>query len=175
MFPAPTRTFQILQLLTCFYLSLPLLLFSPLLMFVFSFQFCFFCHFHPLDRGFYFTLSRVCLSFTALYLLPSSFPSYPLFSHLFLLASLAFLIKVLEGISSHLLLSPYSVPLLLSLSLPFFPPPRASLCSLFNLSLSWGPGRGQRIVWSWMLILGDRHHMSHSHNHRAPPPPPFWL
>lgn len=42
MFPAPTRTFQILQLLTCFYLSLPLLLFSPLLMFVFSFQFCFF-------------------------------------------------------------------------------------------------------------------------------------
>lgn len=128
MFPAPTRTFQILQLLTCFYLSLPLLLFSPLLMFVFSFQFCFFCHFHPLDRGFYFTLSRVCLSFTALYLLPSSFPLYPLFSHLFLLASLAFLIKVLEGISSHLLLSPYSVPLLLSLSL--------SLSSLHPVPLS---------------------------------------
>lgn len=95
-----------------------------------------FCHFHPLDRGFYFTLSRVCLSFTALYLLPSSFPLYSLFFHLFLLASLAFLIKVLEGISSHLLLSPYSVPLLLSLSLPFFPPPRASLFSLQSLPLT---------------------------------------
>lgn len=97
----------------------------------------FFCHFHPLDRGFYFTLSRVCLSFTALYLLPSSFPLYPLFSHLFLLASLAFLIKVLEGISSHLLLSPYSVPLLLSLSLPPFLPstPCLSLFSLQSLPL----------------------------------------
>lgn len=95
-----------------------------------------FCHFHPLDRGFYFTLSRVCLSFTALYLLPSSFPLYSLFFHLFLLASLAFLIKVLEGISSHLLLSPYSVPLLLSLSLSPFLPSTPCLSVLSSISPS---------------------------------------
>lgn len=101
-------------------------------------------------------------------------PSFPPFL-------LPFLIKALARIPSHLLLSPRSMPLLLSLP-PSVPPPHLSLSLLLNLSLSEGPEWGRQIVWSWMLILGDRHHMSHSHNHRAPlnppiptPPPPFWL
>lgn len=61
------------------------------------------------------------------------------------------------------LLPPFTAPL----STAFLSPP------LQSLSLSEGPEWGRQIVWSWMLILGDRHHMSHSHNHRAPfnPPP----
>lgn len=74
MFPAPTRTFQILQLLTFTFFSSPHVCLLLSVLFV-----LFFCHFHPLDRGFYFTLSRACLSFTALFLLPSSFPLHPLF------------------------------------------------------------------------------------------------
>lgn len=82
MFPAPTRTFQILQLLTCFYLSLPLLLFSPLLMFVFSFQFWFFLPlspswpwllFHP-QQGLSFLYCFISFAFI-LPLIPPFFPS----------------------------------------------------------------------------------------------------
>lgn len=58
-------------------------------------------------------------------------------------------------------------PVPTSIGVPASIPPSATSL-LLNRSFWEGPEWGWQIVWSRMLILGDRHHMSQSHNHRAP-------
>lgn len=134
-------------MIVCFFL----IIFTFFLHFFASYSFCTVPSFSP-------AAGLPCplpVSFLHLFLLNQLFLTPPLLLctlslPFFLPSPLPFLIKASGRISS-LLLS--SVPLLRSLPLQ----------SPLSEGLEWG----WQIVWSWMLILGDRHHMSHSHNHRA--------
>lgn len=155
--------------LSCELLPLSLSLFvSSLILFTFFFHL--FCLLLPLHHAIFYTLSRAHFL---------SLPSYspPLFQISFSLVPSSPLLPFFSPRLSLFLYRGISEdmeppPALTSFDTSASIPPYTTFLSLsppINRSPSKGPEWGRQIVWSWMLILGDRHHMSHSHNHRATP------